>query len=312
MKYLITGCCGFLGTNLALKLLSQGHEIYGIDNFITGSKNNLEKLTKYDKFTFDEIDVCEIKHFKNPDYIFNLACPASPVHYSSFPIETMNTCYIGLKNLLEYCQRANIPIFQSSTSEVYGDALVWPQTEDYYGNVNCYGPRSCYDCGKRISETLCYEFSKIGTNVHIARIFNTYGPYMQTNDGRVISEFINKALNNKNLIINGDGFTTRSFCYVDDMIDIILKFSNSEFYNKPINIGNQNEFTLIDLASLIIKIANSQSNIEFHNFKKDDPKRRKPDISLAKKILKCEPKIDLKKGLKYTIEYFNLIRKNDI
>jgi UDP-glucuronate decarboxylase len=303
MDYLVTGSCGFLGTNLSKLLLSKGHKVIGIDNFITGNRDNLELLKNFENFVFFEDDICSVKQYPDVDYIFNLACPASPVHYSTYSIETMQTCFVGLQNILDFGLRKNIPIFQSSTSEIYGDPTVSPQSEDYNGNVNCFGPRSCYDCGKRVGEALCYEYGKKGAQVHIGRIFNTYGPYMQINDGRVVSEFIMNALQNKNLIIYGDGSSTRSFCYVSDLISAIMKISKSTIYN-PINIGNPSEFTLQELAELIIQMTESSSQIVYKPFRQDDPKKRKPDITLATNYLKWRPQVNLNHGLKKTIDYF--------
>jgi UDP-glucuronate decarboxylase len=304
MKYLITGCCGFLGTNLSKKLLESGHQVIGYDNFITGTKQNLSLLNSYNNFSFEEKDICDLSDIEIVDYVFNLACPASPKHYMIYPLRTIRSCTIGVENLLKYCYENKINMFHSSTSEVYGDPLISPQHEDYNGHVNSYGPRSCYDCGKQLSETLCYEYAKKGVKVHLARIFNSYGEYMCAEDGRVVSEFINRAINDQDLIIYGDGNTTRSFCYVDDTVNAFIKFSHTEAFNTPINIGNPIEFTLNSLAELVIEKCQSKSRIIYEPAKQDDPKQRRPDITKAKRMLDWEPKISLSEGLEKAISYF--------
>jgi len=308
MKSIIAGCCGFLGTNLSIRLLESGHSVIGYDNFITGTKSNLKFLLNYDKFTFIEKDICLNDDFEQVDYVFNLACPASPKHYMIHPFETINACTNGANNLLKFSLKNEIPLFHSSTSEVYGDPLISPQHEEYCGHVNSYGPRSCYDCGKQLAEALCYEYAKKDAKIHLARIFNSYGEFMCSDDGRVVSEFINQAINDQDLIIFGDGNTTRSFCYVSDTIDAFIKFSQTECYNTPINIGNPIEFTLNKLAEMVIEKCKSKSKIVYKPSKQDDPKQRKPDITKAKKILNWEPKVDLSNGLDKTIDYFLSLR----
>ncbi len=308
MKYLITGGAGFLGSNLCNKLINERHEVICIDNLYTGSKNNISKLLDFDNFEFHNISVLEKFNF-DCDGIFHMACPASPPKYMKDPISTAKISFIGTLNMLEIAKKQSIKMFFSSTSEIYGNPLIHPQNENYFGNVNSFGPRACYDEGKRIAETLCYEFLKKNVDVRIARIFNTYGPNMSSDDGRVVSNFIIAALENKPMVINGDGKQTRSFCYVDDLIDGICKlyFLNSPLDN-PLNLGNPSEITINEIAEKISTIFEKNINIILRNLPQDDPIQRKPDITLAKKILGWEPKIDLLTGLTKTIEYFKLIK----
>lgn len=308
MKYLVTGGCGFLGSHLCRKLINRGHFVYCLDNLYTGNVNNIEDLKNKNNFKFVNHDIT--KPIKiSCDGIFNLACPASPVHYQSNPIKTIKTCFIGTLNMLELAKKLNVRFFQASTSEIYGDPNVHPQRTNYWGNVNPIGIRSCYDEGKRSAETLCMDFNReYGLPIKIGRIFNTYGPNMSVNDGRVISNFVNQCLKNNNITIYGDGKQTRSFCYVSDLIDVIIKFfySNKNLIG-PLNIGNNKEYTIKETALLIKKMTKSKSNITFKKLPKDDPIKRRPDLRLTKKYLKWEPQVNLKKGLESTIKYFNTL-----
>ena len=303
-KILITGGAGFIGSNLCNNLIQNSDNyIYCLDNLITGSKKNIYDLLNYDNFEFIEHDIC--KSFDlSVNQIYNLACPASPVQYQKNPFETMDANIIGVKNILEIAKKYNATILQASTSEIYGDPLVHPQNETYYGNVNTFGIRSCYDEGKRMAETLLFNYhNHHNTDIRIARIFNTFGPNMQKNDGRVVSNFINQAINNEKITIYGEGFQTRSLCYIDDMIIGLNSLMNSQ-YNKPINIGNDNEMQIIDLAKKILDITGSKSEIINEKFPEDDPKQRRPDISKAKDILNFSPSHSISEGLKKTINYF--------
>lgn len=305
MRVLVTGGAGFLGSHLCDKLISLGHEVIALDNLYTGEKRKLNSVLGHDNFELVRQDVTLPLNFE-VDAIMNLACPASPVHYQKFPVQTIKTSVLGAINVLDLANRLKVPVFQASTSEVYGDPTVTPQNEEYWGHVNPIGIRACYDEGKRSAETLFFDFHRqYGTEIKVARIFNTYGPRMSLNDGRVVSNFIVQALRNEPLSIYGDGSQTRSFCYVSDLIDgfVKLMFSDSSVTG-PINLGNPVEFTMLELATEVIKVTNSKSTIEFHELPQDDPKQRKPDISKAKKILGWEPKINLADGLKMTIEEF--------
>ena len=305
MKILITGGAGFLGSTLARRLLKNGNEIWCLDNFLTGRKENIADLIKNPYFHLirqDIIDTVDV----SVEQIYNLACPASPAHYQKEPIHTVKTCFLGALNVLELAKKNNAVVLQASTSEVYGDPLVHPQTEDYRGNVNSIGIRSCYDEGKRIAETLFFDHARqYGTNIRVVRIFNTYGPNMAPKDGRVISNFIIQALRGDKITIYGDGSQTRCFCYVDDMIEAFIRMmNNSQGFIGPVNLGNPVEMTVANLAEEVIRLTGSDSVLEYHKLPQDDPARRKPDISLAKKILGWEPKISLEEGLKKTIAYF--------
>ncbi len=320
-KILVTGGAGFLGSNLCEKLINLGHEVIGLDNLYTGNLKNLESLLSNKKFQFIQHDIEEKINLK-VDWIFNLACPASPPHYQKNPIKTTTTNVIGSLNMLELAKKNNSVIFQASTSEVYGDPQIHPQPESYRGSVNPIGIRACYDEGKRCAETLFFDHNRMfGTKIKVARIFNTYGPNMDSDDGRVVSNFIVQALQNKPLTMYGDGTQSRSFCYVDDLIDGFIAMMNSdEDIKGPINLGNPDEFTLLELAELVLKLTGSSSNnncsnnycyskIVFQNLPSDDPTRRKPDITLAKKLLNWEPKIKLEQGLIKAIEYFKSFSK---
>jgi len=304
-NYLITGGAGFIGSHLTNILISQGNNVTVIDNFITGSNSNLSKLINNQNFKLYDEDICKFSKFNIKfDHIIHLASPASPSDYLRYPIETLKTGSLGTLNALEIAKKNNANFLLASTSEVYGDPLVHPQNEKYFGNVNPVGPRSVYDEAKRFSESLTVAFgNKNFLNYKIARIFNTYGPKMKVNDGRAIPNFINQALKNHDISVYGDGSQTRSFCYIDDTVDGLLKLLHSN-YNRPMNIGNPNEFSIKKLAQLIKQIIDSDSKIVYKEIPIDDPKLRKPDISLANKILGWEPIIDLNEGLLKTINYF--------
>ncbi len=300
---LITGGAGFIGSHLCNALTKQGHNVICLDNLFTGSLSNINDLKNCPNFEFVNHDITEPYYRDNIDEIYNLACPASPIHYQYNPIKTVKTCTIGVINMLGLAKKNNAKILQASTSEIYGDPEMHPQKESYNGNVNPIGPRSCYDEGKRCSETLFFDYQReYNLKIKIVRIFNTYGPNMAFDDGRVVSNFINQAISNKNITVNGDGSQTRSFQYIDDLIIGMIKMmnSNDNFFG-PVNIGNPNEITMNELAKNILKLTKSDSKISYEDLPKDDPKQRNPDISLAKKILNWEPKIELKKGLKKTI-----------
>jgi UDP-glucuronate decarboxylase len=304
-KILVTGGAGFLGSHLCEKLVELGNDVLCVDNFYTGSKANVSKLINKSNFELMRHDVT-FPLYVEVDQIYNLACPASPVHYQHDPVQTTKTSVHGAINMLGLAKRLKARILQASTSEVYGDPEIHPQTEDYWGKVNPIGIRSCYDEGKRCAETLFFDYHRQhNLEIKVIRIFNTYGPKMHPNDGRVVSNFIVQALNNRDITIYGDGSQTRSFCYVDDMIDAMIKMmdSNKEFTG-PVNIGNPSEFTMLELASLVVKFTDSASKIIHLPLPQDDPKQRRPDIQLAKEKLSWEPIIDLETGLKRTISYF--------
>jgi len=305
MKLLVAGGAGFLGSNLCEELLKIGHEVIAVDNFITGSKKNIEHLQQFQDFSFINHDIIEYRDFK-VDGIFNLACPASPPLYQKDPVRTVKTNVIGSTNLLELARKTNSRILQASTSEIYGDPKVSPQTEEYWGNVNPVGLRSCYDEGKRTAETLFMDFHRqYETDIRIARIFNTYGPRMSIYDGRVVSNFIVQSLTNKDLTIYGDGGQIRSFCYVDDLIIGLIKLFFKENCHHPINIGNPDPITMEDLAVEVIKLTKSKSKISYMPLPSDDPINRIPDISKAIDQLNWMPSINRSEGLKKTIEYFS-------
>ena len=308
MRVLITGGAGFIGSHLAEKLLSQDHEVIILDNFYTGQKSNLLRISSNPNFEVLRQDVTEPISLE-VDAIYHLACPASPVHYQKFPVQTIKTSVLGSINALELATRLNIPILLSSTSEVYGDPNISPQTETYWGNVNPIGLRSCYDEGKRAAETLFFDFNRqYSTEIRVARIFNTYGPNMSPEDGRVVSNFIVQALKNNDITIYGDGTQTRSFCYVDDLVEGLVRLmNNSDSSQSPINLGNPNEISVLELAQKIISMTNSNSKVIQLPLPQDDPKQRRPDIDKAKKILGWQPTIDLENGLIKTIEYFRNI-----
>ena len=304
-KIAVAGGAGFLGSHLCEKLLGNGHDVICIDNFFTSNKNNVRHLLNNNKFELMRHDIT-FPIYLEIDQIYNLACPASPIHYQSNPVQTIKTSIHGSINLLGLAKRTNSKIFQASTSEVYGDPEFSPQSENYWGRVNPIGLRACYDEGKRAAETLFFDYNRQhNVDIRVARIFNTYGPRMLPNDGRVVSNFITQALKNENITIYGDGLQTRSFCFVDDLIEGIYNFMSIEKkITGPINLGNPSEITINDLAKLIIEMTNSKSKIIRLELPEDDPKKRKPDISLAKKTLNWSPKTSLEEGLKKTINYF--------
>ncbi len=305
MRILVTGGGGFLGSHLSRKLLSQSHEVIVADNFFTGSKSNILDLMESPKFELIRHDIC-VPLSVEVDAIYHLACPASPVHYQRFPVQTIKTSILGSINMLDLATRLQVPILFSSTSEVYGDPSISPQIEEYWGNVNPIGIRACYDEGKRASETLFFDYQRqYATNIKVARIFNTYGPNMSPEDGRVVSNFVMQALTDQDITIYGDGSQTRSFCYVSDLIGGLEKLmTSSREISGPINIGNPNEFTMLELANKIIELTNSSSRIVFKELPEDDPRQRKPDIRKAELDLGWKPLINLDRGLEFTIEYF--------
>jgi UDP-glucuronate decarboxylase len=304
-RILVTGGAGFLGSHLCDRLIKDGHDLLCVDNFFTGSKDNIAHLMPKLNFELMRHDVTFPLHVE-VDQIFNLACPASPVHYQYDPVQTTKTSVHGAINMLGLAKRLNAQILQASTSEVYGDPLVHPQPESYWGHVNTIGPRSCYDEGKRCAETLFFDYHRQhNLDIKVVRIFNTYGPRMHPNDGRVVSNFIVQALKGEDITIYGDGSQTRSFCYVDDLIEGFVRMMNTEAgFTGPINLGNPNEFTMLELAEKVLKNVGGSSKLVFHPLPTDDPKQRQPDITLAKSKLAWEPKVQLDDGLKVTISYF--------
>jgi len=304
----ITGGAGFIGSNICEKLLNDGHKIICVDNLLTGNIQNIENLLNHPHFIFINHDIIQpLEINEDIDEIYNFACPASPPKYQKDPIQTLKINFIGVMNLLELARNKNATFLQSSTSEIYGEPEITPQHENYRGNVNTIGIRSCYDEGKRVAETLIMEYhNQYNVNTRIVRIFNTYGPKMDKNDGRVVSNFINQALNNEDITLYGNGEQTRSFCYIDDQIDGLIKLMNSD-YIYPVNIGNPYELTIKELASIILKLTKSNSKIIYKDLPLDDPTNRKPDITKARNILHWEPTYDLEEGLIKTIHYFTTI-----
>jgi len=303
-KVLVTGGAGFVGSHLCDRLMADGHEVICLDNLFTGSKKNIEHLMASPNFSFLENDVQKPITAK-VDWIFNLACPASPVHYQHDPVETVRTNVLGMINTLDLAKATGARILQASTSEVYGDPLEHPQTESYWGNVNPISRRACYDEGKRCAETLCFDYHReYGVDIKVIRIFNTYGPRMAKNDGRVVSNFILQALRGEDITVYGDGSYTRSFQYVDDLIAGMLRMMQTENFTGPVNIGNPGEFTIQELAKLVVEMTGSASKIIHLPALEHDPKQRQANISLAKDKLGWEPKISLRQGLEKTIEYF--------
>ena len=308
-RTLVTGGAGFLGSFLCEKLLDQGHEVIALDNFYTGSRKNISHLLDHPSFELIRHDIVE-PILLEVDWIFNMACPASPIHYQYNPVKTVKTSVMGAINMLGLAKRVSARILQASTSEVYGDPEIHPQQESYWGSVNPIGLRSCYDEGKRVAETLMMDYHRQNqVDIKLVRIFNTYGPRMHINDGRVVSNFIVAALKEEPLEIFGDGEQTRSFCYVSDLIDVILKMMNKDDFIGPVNIGNPGEFTIRELAEKILKLTGSRSKIQVKQERSDDPVRRRPDISLAREKLGWEPSVDLEEGLGKTIEYFEKVLK---
>lgn len=304
MRILITGGAGFLGSHLSERLLNEGHEVICLDNFYTGRRSNIAPLLGNPRFELVRHDV--IDPFKaEVDRIYNLACPASPPHYQHNPIKTTKTSVMGAINCLGLAKRVGARVFQASTSEVYGDPEVHPQSEEYWGHVNPIGRRSCYDEGKRCAETLFFDYHRQNhVDIRVVRIFNTYGPRMLANDGRVVSNFVVQALQGNDITIYGDGSQTRSFCYVDDLIEGFVRLMETENITGPVNIGNPGEFTMLELAELVLKKVGGKSKLSFHPLPSDDPRQRRPDISLAKSALGWEPKVSLSDGLDHTIAYF--------
>jgi UDP-glucuronate decarboxylase len=305
-RIIVTGGAGFIGSNLCDRLINEGHEILCVDNFFSGRKENIAQLLDNPNFEHIRHDVT-FPLYLEADIIFHLACPASPVHYAHDPVQTVKTNVHGAINMLGLAKRLGVPIFQASTSEVYGNPEIHPQTEDYWGNVNPIGPRACYDEGKRCAETLFFDYHRQhGIEIKVARIFNTFGPKMRVDDGRVVSNFIVQALRNEDITIYGDGTQTRSFCYIDDMVEGITKFVGLDNdFTGPLNLGNPDEYTIQQLAEIILELTNSKSNLVYKDLPRDDPKRRRPDITLAKKKLSWEPKTTLNDGIKQTISYFS-------
>ena len=305
MRILVTGGAGFLGSHLSDRLLSEGHEVIAVDNFFTGNKRNVWHLSDNKNFELIRHDVT-FPLYLEVDAIYNLASPASPIHYQRDPVQTTKTSVLGAINMLGLAKRLGVRIFQASTSEVYGDPEVHPQPESYWGRVNPIGPRACYDEGKRAAETLFFDYHRQhGMPIRVARIFNTYGPRMAPDDGRVVSNFVLQALRGEPLTIYGDGSQTRSFCYVSDLVDGFVRLmDNDKGLVGPVNLGNPGEFTMKELADAVIDVTGSKSPIEHKPLPQDDPKQRQPDISLAKKELGWEPTIQLREGLEKTVEYF--------
>lgn len=310
-RILITGGAGFLGSHLCERLLKEGNEVICVDNFYTGRRANIAHLLPNSNFEILRYDIC-FPLYVEVDEIYNLACPASPIHYQFDPVQTTKTSVHGAINMLGLAKRVKAKILQASTSEVYGDPTIHPQIESYWGNVNPIGLRACYDEGKRCAETLFFDYHRQhGLKIKIARIFNTYGPRMHPNDGRVVSNFIVQALKNEDITIYGDGNQTRSFCFVEDLIEGFIKLMNSpDDFTGPVNLGNPTEFSILELAQKIIELTNSKSKIIFKPLPSDDPKQRRPDISLAKEKLNWEPSVQLQEGLGKTIEYFKNIAQN--
>jgi UDP-glucuronate decarboxylase len=308
MKILLTGAAGFLGSHISKKLIDNNHEVIGLDDLSTGSIKNIEHLINHPKYSFIEHDV-RIPYQAKVDAILNFACPASPVNYQKDPVRTIETNFLGMINLLHLANETGARIIQASTSEIYGDPTQSPQKESYWGNVNPIGIRSCYDEGKRAAETLCFDYRRQhNLDTRVIRIFNTYGPNMAIGDGRVVSNFIVQALKNEPINIYGDGKQTRSFCYVSDLVVGIYKLLQLDKNpDTPINLGNPNEFTILELAKVVIEITNSKSEIVNNSLPLDDPKQRCPDISLAKSTLNWKPTIELREGIGKTVEYFKLI-----
>ena len=304
-RILVTGGAGFLGSHLCDRLVEKGHEVLCLDNFFTGSKDNIAHLIGKPNFELVRHDLVE-PIFLEVDEIYNLACPASPVHYQFNPVKTTKTSVMGAINMLGLAKRVKAKILQASTSEVYGDAVVHPQTESYWGNVNTIGPRSCYDEGKRCAETLFFDYYRQNkVNIRVVRIFNTYGPRMHPNDGRVVSNFIVQALSNRDITVYGDGKQTRSFCYVDDLIEGMIRMMDGpDDFVGPVNLGNPGEFSILELAEMTVKMTGSRSKIIFKPLPQDDPLQRQPDIALAREHLEWEPEVGLEEGLVRTIEYF--------
>ncbi len=311
LKTLVTGGAGFIGSHLCHTLLEQGAEVYCVDNFLTGSKRNIEPLRSHPKFHFIHHDIIEPYFPEWLDRIYNLACPASPPAYQYNAIRTIKANTIGMINVLGMARRLKARILQASTSEVYGDPKINPQSEHYWGNVNCTGIRSCYDEGKRVAETLCFDYHRSHqVDIRVVRIFNTYGPHMDPNDGRVVSNFIVQALKGEDITIYGNGQQTRSFCYVEDLVPGLLKMMEQPSEIGPINLGNDQEFTILELAEKVLKLTKSKSKLVFRPLPGDDPTQRRPDLNRARKLFNWAPRFTLEQGLVPTIEYFQHILKS--
>ncbi|WP_373880505.1 UDP-glucuronic acid decarboxylase family protein [Leptospira sp. id769339] len=303
-RVLVTGGAGFIGSHLCERLVQEGNEVICVDNFHTGRKKNVEKLLSNPRFELIRHDITEPIRLE-VDQIYNFACPASPIHYQSNAIKTIKTNVLGTTNMLGLAKRVKARILQASTSEVYGNPIEHPQKETYWGNVNPIGIRSCYDEGKRVAETLCFDYHRNHkVDIRVIRIFNTYGPRMLPDDGRVVSNFVVQALAGKDITVYGDGSQTRSFCYVDDLVDGIIKMMNTQDFNGPVNLGNDGEFTVKELAELVLKETGSSSKIIYKTLPQDDPARRKPDLTLARQKLGYEPKVPLLEGIRKTVDYF--------
>ena len=304
MRYLVTGGAGFLGSHLSQLLLNQGHDVLAVDNLYTGSKDNFQEFRSHPRFEFLRHDIT-FPLYVEVDGIFNLACPASPMHYQKFPVQTIKTSILGSINMLGLAKRLKVPVLQASTSEVYGDPEVSPQREDYWGHVNPIGLRACYDEGKRAAESLFFDYQRqFGLDIKVARIFNTYGPKMSIDDGRVVSNFILQALRGEDLTLFGDGSQTRSFCYVSDLVEGLVRLMESSNISGPINLGNEHEVTIRYIAELVIAKVNSKSDLIYLPLPSDDPKQRKPDTGKAQELLGWKAEISLDQGLKSTIDYF--------
>jgi UDP-glucuronate decarboxylase len=309
MRILVTGGAGFIGSHLCERLLKEGHDVLCLDNFFTGRRDNIVPLLDNQRFELIRHDVIE-PILLEVDQIYNLACPASPIHYQYNPVKTVKTSVMGTINMLGLAKRVHARILQASTSEVYGDPLVHPQTEDYWGNVNPIGLRSCYDEGKRIAETLMMDYHRQNqVDTRIARIFNTYGPRMLENDGRVVSNFIVQALRGQPLTLYGEGDQTRSFCYVDDLVEGLMRLMNAADLHEPVNLGNPGEFTIKQLAEEVARICGSEANVKYLPLPQDDPKQRQPNISRAQELLGWNPTIPLREGLEKTVAYFKTVVK---
>ncbi|MFH0918912.1 MAG: UDP-glucuronic acid decarboxylase family protein [Fibrobacterota bacterium] len=309
MRILVTGGAGFIGSHLCKRLVEEGHDVLCLDNFFTGRKRNVAELVGRPNFELIRHDIIQ-PVLLEVDQIYNLACPASPVHYQFNPVKTVKTSVMGAINMLGLAKRVHARILQASTSEVYGDPAVHPQPEGYLGNVNCIGPRSCYDEGKRVAETLFFDYHRQNrVDIRVVRIFNTYGPNMLPDDGRVVSNFIVQALSGKPITVYGKGHQTRSFCYVDDLVEGFVRMMNCDGFTGPVNLGNPGEFTMLELAEKVIRLTRSRSRIVHKPLPADDPRQRKPDITLAKKKLGWKPSVPLEEGLTRTIRYFESVLK---
>jgi UDP-glucuronate decarboxylase len=307
MRILVTGGAGFIGSHLSERLIGEGHDVICLDNFFTGRRENIFPLLENPRFELVRHDVIE-PILLEVDQIYNLACPASPIHYQYNPVKTVKTNVMGTINMLGLAKRVRARILQASTSEVYGDPLIHPQTEDYWGNVNPVGLRSCYDEGKRLAETLMMDYHRQNkVDVRIARIFNTYGPRMLENDGRVVSNFVVQALRGQPLTLYGEGNQTRSFCYVDDLVEALVRLMNTDGLNQPVNLGNPGEFTIKQLAEEVMRICGSNSGFNYLPLPQDDPRQRQPDITTAKTVLGWNPRIPLSEGLEKTVQYFRAL-----